>query len=75
MEKRLWQTDRQTIKQPEAAAAMDERILGILLKPAMMESPSRYFLRSSRIRVDLLSYYETKPTDKREQYNRMAEKN
>ena len=32
------------------------------------------FLRSSRIRVDLLSY-ESKPTDKREQYDWRAEKN
>ena len=33
-----------------------------------------YFLQSSRIRVDLLSY-ESKRTDKREQYDWRAEKN
>ena len=33
-----------------------------------------FFLRSSRIRVDLLSY-ERKTTDKREQYDWRAEKN
>ena len=33
-----------------------------------------FFQRSSRNRVDLLSY-ESKPTDKREQYDLMAEKN
>ena len=32
-----------------------------------------FFLRSSRIEVDLLSY-ESKPTDKPEQYDWMAEK-
>ena len=39
-----------------------------------MTSPTRpnYFLQSSRIRVDLLSY-KSKPTDKRKQYDWVAE--
>ena len=32
-----------------------------------------FFLRSSRIRINLLSY-ESKPTDKQEQYDWIAEK-
>ena len=35
--------------------------------------PSRFFLRSRRNRVNLLSY-ESKPTDKREKYDRKDEK-
>ena len=37
-------------------------------------SRPNFFLQSSRIRIDLISY-ESIPTDKREQYDRRAEKN
>ena len=36
--------------------------------------PSNFFLRFSRIRVDLLSY-DTKPTDTQDQYDWMSKKN
>ena len=40
----------------------------------VMHVSTNFFLRSSRIGVDLLSY-ESKTTDKREQYDWMVEKN
>ena len=49
-------------------------VMAILNDKAFSSYLSDFFLQPSRIRVDLLSC-ESKPTDKREQYNWMDKKN
>ena len=49
--------------------------VGVCRIVAFPNNPSIFFLQPSRNRVDFFIVYEGKPTDKREQYDWMAEKN